>query len=61
MTAVLTDFVERLLRTETLVAIAAIVLVATGRVASIDEALAVAGPATALILGRSWVKGTGVK
>lgn len=56
MTAFLKDLVTRLLRTETLAVIAALVIVATGQVTNYQTALAIIVPVASLVLGRSHVK-----
>lgn len=53
------DLIKRLLRTETLAAIAGVVLFSSGQVASLEEGIVAGGGIVALILGRSYVKGKG--
>jgi hypothetical protein len=53
------DLIKRLLRTETLAAIAGVVLFTSGQVSSIEEGIVAGGGIVALILGRSYVKGKG--
>ena len=53
------DLIKRLLRTETLAAIAVVVLFSSGQVASLEEGIVAGGGIVALILGRSYVKGKG--
>jgi hypothetical protein len=53
---IITDLIRRVLRTETLVTIAALILIATGQVDGMAEAVGVIGSASTLVLGRSIVK-----
>ena len=53
------DLIKRLLRTETLAAIAGVVLFSSGQVSSLEEGVVAGGGIVALILGRSYVKGKG--
>lgn len=52
----LNDLLSRLLRTETLAVIAALVLFALGRVETLEEALAMSATVSSYIVGRSMVK-----
>ena len=54
------DLIKRLLRTETLAAIAGVVLFSSGQVSSLEEGVVAGGGIVALILGRRYVKGKGV-
>ena len=53
------DLVKRILRTESLAAIAGVVLFATGQVTTLEEGIVAGGGLIALILGRSVVKAKG--
>ncbi len=59
MSAFLTSLIERLFRTETIVAAVALGLIAAGRVQTLEEALVTGGTVVSLILGRSAVKTRG--
>lgn len=56
MDAFLKSLIARAFERETLVTIAALYLIATGRVNSMEEAAATISTVTTLVLGRSWVK-----
>ena len=51
-----TSLIRRAFERETLVTVAALYLIATGRVTTMEEATAVIGTVSTLVLGRSWVK-----
>ena len=53
---VMTSLLKRLLRTESLATIVGLVLFATGRVETMEEALALGAVIGPLVLGRSYVK-----
>jgi hypothetical protein len=53
------DLLKRILRTESLAAIAGVVLFATGHVTTLEEGIVAGGGLIALILGRSVVKAKG--
>lgn len=56
MTAILKDLLTRLLRTESLATLVGLVLYVTGRVESMEEAIALGVIIGPLVLGRSVVK-----
>ena len=56
MDAFLKSLINRLFERETLVTIASLYLIATGKVTTMEEAAATIGTVTTLVLGRSWVK-----
>lgn len=59
LSGMIADLIERLLRTETLVTIFALVMYLTGRVETLDQAMALATVTAPLVLGRSAVKAFG--
>lgn len=50
------SLISRAFERETLVTLASLYLIATGRVTTMEEAVATIGTVTTLVLGRSWVK-----
>ena len=58
MSAVIADLMQRLLRTESLITIFALAMFVTGKVSSVDEAVALATVTIPLVLGRSIAKAT---
>lgn len=56
MSEIIADLIRRILRTETLVTIGALILIGTGNADSMPEAIGVIGSASTLVLGRSIVK-----
>ena len=58
--AAVESLVTRAFQRETLVTIAAMYLIYSGRVTTMEEALATVATVTTLIAGRSWVKATKV-